>query len=144
MTVINNQVQSDTIELQVAVESAASCSPRLTSRQSPPRSNRQFHSKTNHIFAEFEPQHDRPCVQPQPIQLRTPNLVLLLRYDRYSGDDKRVEFNTGPTVTPMQILGAKLDLRNGKPVISWVISPSSRRLSRNLMVCTMWHSRHRR
>ena len=42
----------------------------------------------------------------QPIYLKTPNLVLYLQYDRYSGDDKRVTFDTGPIVTPKIILGA--------------------------------------
>ena len=42
----------------------------------------------------------------QPIQLRTPNLVLNLIPVRYAHWDEKVEFSTGPTVTPLQILGA--------------------------------------
>ena len=42
----------------------------------------------------------------QPIQLRTPNLVLHLRPVRYANEEERVEFATGLVVTPLQILGA--------------------------------------
>lgn len=42
----------------------------------------------------------------QPIRLKTPNLVLHLRPVRYANEEERVEFPTGPVVTPLQILGA--------------------------------------
>lgn len=43
----------------------------------------------------------------QPIRLKTPNLVLYLLPVRYAnGEEERVEFPTGPIVTPLQILGA--------------------------------------
>lgn len=40
-----------------------------------------------------------------PIYLKTPNLVLYLPPVKY-GEEERVEFPTGPIVTPLQILGA--------------------------------------
>ena len=42
----------------------------------------------------------------QPVQLKTPNLVLNLSPVRYAHWDDQIEFPTGPTVTPLQILGA--------------------------------------
>lgn len=36
----------------------------------------------------------------QPIRLRTANLVLHLRPVRYANEEERVEFETGPVVTP--------------------------------------------
>ena len=42
----------------------------------------------------------------QPVQLRTPNLILNLRPVKYAYREDRVEFPTGSVVTPLQILGA--------------------------------------
>ncbi len=42
----------------------------------------------------------------QPIQLKTLDLVLNLSPVRYAYWEERVEFPTGPMVTPLQILGA--------------------------------------
>lgn len=42
----------------------------------------------------------------QPFHLKTPNLVLHLQPMKYAHREDRVEFPTGPVVTPLQILGA--------------------------------------
>ena len=76
-------------------------------------SGRLWWTINNASLADTDVSFDRHPVSPadldlfdQPIHLQTQNLVLHLRPIKYSYRDDRIEFATGPIVTPLQILGA--------------------------------------